>query len=134
MNHITQKLSEIESRPAPENLVFLRPNGALTALLRISEHRDVSIKELNELVEDIHDSQDNINKLLWTVPQARSFFRKMIVGYLNESQTGDWEEFLRYFQGKPMTAALKNTLSIHLHENSTGLVSAFNIWSKLHSL
>ena len=83
------------------------------------------------------EASDGIDKLLWTVPQSRSYFRKMIVRYLSETKADDPElidGFLRYFQDQRMPNALRNTLSIHLHENSTGLTSAFEIWSKLRRL
>ena len=133
---LVSTLKRIETRCAPENMVFLRPNGAITALIGIMESKKVDIDVANALIEDIELSIDDVDRLLWTVPQSRSFFRKMIVHYLNESQQDDdlLEGFLKYFQKKPMPNSLKNKLSIHLSENSTGLDSALKIWSKLHCL
>lgn len=133
---LVEKLDEIAVRTSHENMVFLRPRGAIVALSKIMERKEVSPSVVQKLLEDIHDSLDEIDNLLWTVPQSRSLFRKLIVQYLNENQHNDdlLEGFLRYFQEKPMTNELKNKLAVHLSENSLGLDSALTIWSKLHRL
>ena len=137
MNSIAEKLNEIESRSAPENLVFLRPHGAIVALCKIMETRKVREDIAKVVAESIRESTAGIDQLLWTVPQARSFFRKMIVEYLDTAEQNEPDllgGFLRHFQSKPMPNALRSRLSIHLHENSEGLSSALDIWSELHRL
>lgn len=135
--NLKEKLSEIETRQGPEHSMFLRPHGAVVALSRIMESKDLPEDMVSELLEGIQGATDDIDNLLWTVPQSRSYFRKMIVSYLNESKADDpelVEGFLRYFQNRQIPRALKNTLAIHLHENSAGLTQAFAIWSKLRLL
>jgi hypothetical protein len=135
--NLKEKLSEIETRQGPEHSMFLRPHGAVVALSRIMESNVLPEDMVSELLESIKESSDDIDNLLWTVPQSRSFFRKMIVEYLNMVDPNDpkiLDGFLCHFQEIPMPKGLRNTLAIHLHENSAGLASAFEIWSKLRRL
>ena len=80
-----------------------------------------------------------VDQLLNTAPQAASTFRGLFTTYINKKiVAGDLNNlvdgFMKYFQSRPMTDAMRTKLTQHLQQNKEGLVGAFTIWVALYQL
>lgn len=97
----------------------------------------------NKLVKNAQSSiakyGQSVDQLLNTAPQAASTFRGLFTTYINKKiVAGDLNNlvdgFMKYFNSRPMTDAMRAKLTQHLQENKEGLVGAFTIWAALYQL
>lgn len=101
------------------------------------------LKLNNSLVKNAQSSiakyGQSVDQLLNTAPQAASTFRGLFTTYINKKiVAGDLNNlvdgFMKYFNSRPMTDAMRAKLTQHLQENKEGLVGAFTIWAALYQL
>jgi hypothetical protein len=80
-----------------------------------------------------------VEQLLNTAPQARSSFNQLFTTYINKKIVSNnlsdlSNDFLNYFESRPMTASMKQKLADHLNNNKEGIVGLFTIWAAIYQL
>jgi len=80
-----------------------------------------------------------VEQLLNTAPQARNSFSQLFTTYINKKIVANnlsnlSDDFLTYFEQRPMTASMKQKLADHLNNNKEGVVGLFTIWAALYQL
>ena len=80
-----------------------------------------------------------VQKLMTTAPQARNTFNGLFTTFINKQiVSGDLnnmaDNFMKYFETRPMTPSMKQKLSDHLNANKAGIVGLFTIWAAIYQL
>lgn len=80
-----------------------------------------------------------VSKLMSDAPQARNTFNGLFTTYINKKiVSGDLsnlaDDFLTYFESRPMTVTMKKKLADHLNANKEGIIGIFTIWTALYNL
>jgi hypothetical protein len=81
----------------------------------------------------------NAVKKLMQAPQARNTFNQLFTTYINKKiVSGDLSnlanDFMDYFESRPMTPSMKQKLSDHINANKAGIEGLFNIWVAVYNL
>ena len=92
-----------------------------------------------QVSQDISKYGKDVSKLMGTAPQARSAFNGLFTTYINKKiVSGDLnnlaEDFLSYFENRPMTASMKKKLADHINSNKKGIIGLFTIWTAIYNL
>lgn len=102
-----------------------------------------NIKIDNKLVQNaksaISKYGNSVEELLSKAPQARNTFNQLFTTYVNKKiVSGDLsnlaDDFMTYFENRPMTASMKQKLSDHINNNKEGIIGLFTIWTALYNL
>ncbi len=80
-----------------------------------------------------------VEQLLTTAPQARNTFNQLFTRYINQKVASNnlsnlSEDFLDYFEQRPMTVSMRQKLADHLNNNKDGIVGLFMIWVAIYQL
>jgi hypothetical protein len=80
-----------------------------------------------------------VEELLNSAPQARNTFNQLFTTYINKKIVSNdlsdlSNDFLNYFEQRPMTASMKKKLADHINNNKEGIVGLFTIWAALYQL
>jgi hypothetical protein len=80
-----------------------------------------------------------VEELLNSAPQARNSFNQLFTTYINKKIVSNdlsdlSNDFLNYFEQRPMTASMKQKLADHINNNKEGIVGLFTIWAALYQL
>lgn len=80
-----------------------------------------------------------VEELLNSAPQARNTFNQLFTTYINKKIVSNdlsdlSNDFLNYFEQRPMTASMKQKLADHINNNKEGIVGLFTIWAALYQL
>jgi hypothetical protein len=102
-----------------------------------------NIKLDNKLVQDaksaISKYGNSVEQLLGKAPQARNTFNQLFTTYINKKiVSGDLsnlaDDFMTYFDSRPMTDSMKKKLGNHINNNKEGIIGLFTIWTALYNL
>jgi hypothetical protein len=96
-------------------------------------------KLVNNLKSSISQYGNQIQQLMNTAPQARNTFNQLFTTYINRKiVNGDLndliEDFMEYFETRPMTDSMKKKLAQHLNANKEGLLGIFKVWVDIYNL
>jgi hypothetical protein len=80
-----------------------------------------------------------VEQLLNTAPQARNSFSQLFTTYVNKKIIANnlsnlSDDFLTYFEERPMTDSMKKKLADHINNNKQGIVGLFTIWAAIYQL
>jgi hypothetical protein len=102
-----------------------------------------NIKIDNTLLQDAKSAISKygpaVENLLGKAPQARSTYNSLFTTYINKKiVSGNLsnlaDDFMEYFESRPMTVSMKKKLSDHLNTNKEGIIGLFTIWVALYKL
>lgn len=136
---------------APSTDLAVPLNGTIG---KLKNNRDVAIipskmplepnikidpKLVNELRSSISKYGNQIHQLMNTAPQARNTFNQLFTTYINRKIiNGDLsnliDDFMGYFESRPMTDSMRAKLSQHLKDNQEGVLGIFKIWIDIYNL
>ncbi len=105
----------------------------------ITPNVKVNANLVKKVQSSISKYGNDIKKLMSTAPQARNTFNQLFTTYINKKiVAGDLsnlaQDFMDYFEQRPMTVAMKKKLADHLNANKNGIVGLFTVWSALYQL
>lgn len=139
MNAIDLSNSVAVSDQTLENLGKQSQIAFLSSKLPIVPKIDLNKQLINDVKQNIAKYGKNVEKLLTTLPQARSSFDSLLTSYINKKiVSGNLNnlasDFLTYFESRPMSSSMKQKLSDHLNSNKDGVVGLFSIWASIYKL
>lgn len=93
---------------------------------------------INQAKSAITKYGKDVQKLM-QAPQARNTFNQLFTTYINKKiVSGDVSnlanDFMDYFETRPMTVSMKKKLSDHINANKNGIIGLFTIWSAVYNL
>lgn len=99
----------------------------------------VNANLIKKVQSSISKYGNDIKKLLTTAPQARNTFNQLFTTYINKKiVSGDLsnlaQDFMDYFETRPMTTSMKKKLADHINANKNGIVGLFTVWADLYQL
>jgi hypothetical protein len=96
-------------------------------------------KLVSQAQQAINTYGNSLDKLLTTAPQAQNSFQSLFTTYINKKIVSKnlnnlVEDFMKYFESRPMTDRMRNKLTQHLLDNKEGIMGAFAIWTAIYNL
>jgi hypothetical protein len=99
----------------------------------------INTKLLKDAQSTIRKYGNSADKFMKNAPQAASAFSQLFTTYINKKiVSGDlnnlYDDFITYFENKPMTASMRKKLTDYININKESLAGLFTIWISLYNL
>lgn len=81
----------------------------------------------------------NVDNFLKKAPQASTAFSQLFTTYINKKIVSGnldnlYDDFINYFENRPMTASMRNKLTEYINSNKESLAGMLKIWASVYAL
>jgi hypothetical protein len=99
----------------------------------------INTKLLKDTQNSIQKYGSEADQFMKNAPQASSAFSQLFTTYINKKIVSGnldnlYDDFINYFENRPMTASMRNKLTEYINNNKQSLLGLFKIWISVYNL